>query len=73
MIVEVPGVRPPVLPASSLPVLAELLTFRHFFRHAYGIVLDRERILLHLANLAAVAPQAEAALDAFDTFLAAAG
>lgn len=73
MVVEIPGVRPPVLPSPTLPMLAELLTFRHFFRHAYGIVLDHDRIVLHLANLASVAPPTDVALDAFDAFLARAG
>jgi hypothetical protein len=38
--VEVPDVRPPVLPRELLPELLELLAFRHFFRHAYSVPID---------------------------------
>jgi hypothetical protein len=35
---DLPGVRPPVLPAALLGDLREMLRFRHFFRHAYAVV-----------------------------------
>ncbi|MBI1948902.1 MAG: hypothetical protein HYS27_24660 [Deltaproteobacteria bacterium] len=70
--VEVPGLRPAIVPAALTPDLAELLSFRHFFRHAYGILLDPVRIGALLDALARVEPHVGAALDAFDAFLASA-
>jgi hypothetical protein len=68
---EIPRVRPPVLPREVVPELRELLSFRHFFRHAYGIVLDPVRIDANLVRLARIEPAVGAALDWFNAFLAA--
>jgi hypothetical protein len=70
--VEVPGVRPAVLPRSLLPELSSLLGFRHFFRHGYAAVLEEERVHHELERVAAVDLEVAAALDAFDRFLEAA-
>ncbi|MBI2388507.1 MAG: hypothetical protein HYV09_02720 [Deltaproteobacteria bacterium] len=70
--VEVPTVRPAVLPSALTQHLADLLAFRHFFRHAYGVLLDGVRLEGKLRVLASVGPQVDEALDRFDTFLAAA-
>lgn len=72
MTVAIPGLRPAVLPTTVVTGLADLLAFRHFFRHAYGIVLDRPRIEARLATLATIVPLVDDALDRFDVFLAAA-
>ena len=66
---ELPGIRPPVLPRALNLELLELLEFRHFFRHGYGLDLDPAKLRHNLERLLAVAPQVEAALDAFDQFL----
>ncbi len=70
--VEVPGVRPAVLPVRTVAPLADLLGFRHFFRHAYGFVLDRRKILDRVETLASVVLDVDAALDGIDAFLDAA-
>jgi hypothetical protein len=70
--VEVPRVRPAVLDPALVAPLAELLGFRHFFRHAYGVVLDAARIGSRLAVLEQLVPEVDAALDRLDAFLAAA-
>ncbi len=44
MAMDVPGVRPAVLSNSLLPGLRDLLSFRHFFRHAYSVTLDAGRL-----------------------------
>lgn len=72
MTVVIPRLRPDVLPTTALAGLADLLAFRHFFRHAYGIVLDRPKIEERLATLATILPLVNEALDRFDAFLAAA-
>lgn len=68
--VAVPGGRPAVLPRHLLSELLALLSFRHFFRHAYALRLDPERLGAELRRLDRLAPEIEAALDAFDAFLA---
>ena len=70
MMVDVPGVRPLVLPRTLRPDLQELLAMRHFLRHAYGADLDGPKLGAQSARLRVVAPRVDTALDAFDTFLA---
>ena len=70
MSVPVPRARPAVLTREMIVPLAELLAFRHFFRHAYGIVLDGERIASRLAILFAVVDAVDTSLTAFEAFLA---
>jgi hypothetical protein len=68
--VEVPGVRPAVVPAELRADLEELLAARHFLRHAYGLELDPAKLASQAARLRAVAVPLERSLDAFDAFLA---
>jgi len=44
-------VRPAVLNPARLGDLAELLAFRHFFRHAYAVALDEAELRSHAARL----------------------
>lgn len=71
-IVDVPGLRPAVLPRTLRADLDELLAMRHFLRHAYGAELDAHRLAAQAVRLRTVAPAVEQALDAFDAFLASA-
>lgn len=67
---EIPSIRPAVLPRSDLHLdLIELLEFRHFFRHAYGVKLDPVRLRDNVDRLLRISPGVAAALDAFDVFL----
>lgn len=67
---EIPSVRPAVLPRAALfHDLVELLEFRRFFRHAYGVSLDPGRLRDNGNRLLLVAPGVGAALDEFDAFL----
>jgi len=68
---EVPGVRPALLPPELLPDFHALLSFRHFFRHAYGVELDATRVRAEAARLWAIIDGVDHALDAFDAFLGA--
>lgn len=61
--------RPQVLPRELQRDLVELLEFRYFFRHAYGVNLDPGRLRGNLERLLRVDPLASAALDLFDGFL----
>lgn len=66
---EIEGIRPAVLSGDSLQPLRRLLAFRHFFRHAYAVAWDAER----LAELRAVVLRLEKPLlrdlDALDQLL----
>ncbi len=44
MRLEIAGIRPALLSESTYELLDELRRFRHFFRHAYGVELDPERV-----------------------------
>lgn len=67
---EIPSVRPAVLPrATHYHDLVELLEFRHFFRHAYGVNLHPGRLRDNMDRLLRVYPGVAAALDEFEAFL----
>lgn len=40
----IPGIRPALLASDTIQKLHYLRTFRHFFRHAYGIDLDSQKV-----------------------------
>lgn len=44
MKIEIEGIRPNLLSNTSYKLLNELRRFRHLFRHAYNIELDKEQI-----------------------------
>jgi hypothetical protein len=68
--VEVPGLRPAVLPRAVRADLEELLALRHFLRHAYGSELDASRLAVQAVRLRAMMPVVRQALDVFEEFLA---
>lgn len=43
MFLDIKSLRPPVLPEEVRSVMGELLGFRHVFRHAYELNLDKAR------------------------------
>jgi hypothetical protein len=51
MQIEIPGVRPAVIPPATLRDLHELRKFRHFFRNAYVLDLDPARVRERAAEL----------------------
>jgi hypothetical protein len=67
---EIDGVRPAMLSRESVAGLRQILSFRHFFRHAYAVELDPARLAELRRVLAESAPQLDAELMAFDAFLA---
>jgi hypothetical protein len=69
---DLPGVRPPVLSASSAVDLDEFLRFRHLFRNLYGFELQWPRLLPLLSRVPAVWRSVERDLDRFLRFLDAA-
>ncbi len=67
---EIDGVRPAVLSRDSVAGLRQILSFRHFFRHAYAVELDPARLADLRQVLVESAPRLDAELTAFDAFLA---
>lgn len=67
--VEVPGVRPAAIPRSTVTDLGSVLAFRHFFRHAYGVDLDPNRLDEEAQRVRRLRPTIDGSLDAFDEFL----
>jgi len=45
------GLRPPVLTPETAAPLMDLLRFRHFFRLAYGVSLDTEKLRRHAGEV----------------------
>ncbi len=66
---EVPQIRPLILSRTLLQDLLSLLSFRHFFRHAYAVELDPEKVREELTRLARIKSQIEQELLRFDEFL----
>jgi hypothetical protein len=64
------GIRPAVLSRESVAALRELLSFRHFFRHAYAVELDAERLSILRRHLRRALPRLLTELDRLDGFLA---
>lgn len=54
MRLELPGLRPALLPEPAIPELDELRKFRHFFRNAYVLDLDPQKMLAHGHRVVAV-------------------
>lgn len=45
MFLAIPPVRPAVLPETNRPLLADLLGFRHLFRHGYELSLEEVKLV----------------------------
>jgi hypothetical protein len=59
-------VRPAVLDPKRLGDLSELLAFRHFFRHAYAVVLDEAELRRHASRLERTHPGVREDLRGFE-------
>lgn len=54
---DLPGVRPPLVPGEAAEAWLYVLKFRRFFRHAYAVELDPQRLRENAERLdAAVGP-----------------
>jgi hypothetical protein len=69
MALDIPDVRPAVLSADTRDSLARLLAFRHFFRHAYAVALDAERLDAVRSSALGLREPMHADLAHFDVFL----
>jgi len=61
---ELPGIRAAVLRDPTRDALRKVLAFRHFFRHAYAVSWERDRLELAVADCLSAAPLLDADLDA---------
>ena len=62
---EIPGIRPLLLSQESYLLLNSLRGFRHFFRHAYGVPIDYEQLLINLNKALQLYPCLEQDLNQF--------
>lgn len=69
MALEIEQVRPAVISTESRDLLQRLLGFRHFFRHAYAVDLDGDRLEHLRQDAMALLPLLESDLAQFDHFL----
>jgi hypothetical protein len=65
MTLDIPGLRPPVITASTEKKLREYLGFRHLFRKRYGFELDWQRLKKLLLGLPQVRTQLEKEIGKF--------
>jgi hypothetical protein len=73
MALRIEQVRPAVISSESRDLLQRLLGFRHFFRHAYAVDLDGDRLELLRKEATSLVPLLEADFARFDNFLNDAG
>lgn len=71
MAADLPPLRPALLDRDLARRLHGLLSFRHFFRHAYDVALDVRELRRHADNLCDLHPLLAAALRRFIAFTAA--
>lgn len=71
MTLELPKVRPAVVPSELAADLHELRKFRHFFRNAYVLELDADRTVEQARRVERIHPHLERSLRAFTDHLGA--
>jgi hypothetical protein len=69
MSLEIPGIRPAVLPPDCLADLHELRRFRHFFRNVYVLDPDPLRVNAHVGRVLRIHPPIAQGVDALRTYL----
>lgn len=69
MQIEIPGLRPSVMPTTVKAEVHELRKFRHFFRNAYVLDLDAQRVRERTRELANADPLVQAGLRQLDAHL----
>lgn len=69
MTLNIPGLRPPVISASTEKKLREYLGFRHLFRKRYGFELDWEKMKGLLQKMPAILSQLEKEIKNFFTIV----
>jgi hypothetical protein len=67
---DVESVRPAVFSQETVAVLGRLLGCRHFFRHAYAVERDAERLKILRGEIVTAAPRILDELQRLDRFLA---
>jgi hypothetical protein len=69
MFLEIPGIRPAVLPKQLRRTLNDLRGFRHVFRHSYDFEIDPRRLRLVIDDFLANKPAMSDALFSFRQWL----
>ncbi|MBI5486399.1 MAG: hypothetical protein HY905_03615 [Deltaproteobacteria bacterium] len=69
MTLDLPGIRPPLLPVATARALEDFLRFRHLFRNVYGFELEWPKLRALLDRLPTAWGEVDAALRRFLEFL----
>ncbi len=69
MIIDVPGIRPPLLTKESYKILNELRGFRHVFRYSYSFELDPIKVGNLKEKFSSYWPGIKADMEKFVEFL----
>jgi hypothetical protein len=67
---DIAGARPRILAPEITEALVDVLRFRHFFRHAYLVELDGDKLNRVATRLVSMTAAIDADLERFETFLA---
>jgi hypothetical protein len=65
MTLDVKSVRPQLISMECAAPLHELRAFRHFFRHAYGVSIDYDRVRKNVEKARQIRPLLRRDIDAF--------
>jgi hypothetical protein len=66
---DLPSLRPALVPAKALPDAFTLLKFRHFLRHSYAVKLDAQKLAVVITALSGFHPVLVDSLNEFRRFL----
>ncbi len=69
MQIEIEGLRPRVMPSEIWQPMQELRKFRHFFRNAYVLDLDPERVRHRTEELLSADPLVQEGLRQLDAYI----
>lgn len=66
---DIQDIRPALISEKNFECLNELRAFRHFFRHAYGVDIDKEKFKIVAARVLQTKDLLEKDLEQFSLFL----
>jgi len=69
MALEIKGIRPALLSKNAFECLDELRAFRHFFRHAYDVNIDRDKFKIVAEKAFKIKKSYKREINKFLTFL----
>jgi uncharacterized protein YutE (UPF0331/DUF86 family) len=62
---NIPEIRPPLLSEETYLILNSLRGFRHFFRHAYGTIIEYDQLKINLDKALKLLPNIQQDIETF--------